>query len=193
MRTSWIVVAILASVSAGLLIATQYRSPSSVEPPLSVVETLPDFTLPDLNDQPRSVTEWSGRSLIINFWATWCAPCRREMPLLQSLQDEHDEDSLQVIGVAMDNRADAQRFITETGVTYPILYGVDEAAMVAESFGDEFVGLPFTAFIVPGGEILTLLSGELDAADLRELAGEMDAIASGQSSVAEARKRLLAN
>jgi thiol-disulfide isomerase/thioredoxin len=180
-------------VSAGLLIAKQYRSPSSVEPPLSVVETLPDFTLPDLNDQPRSVTEWSGRSLIINFWATWCAPCRREMPLLQSLQDEHDEDSLQVIGVAMDNRADAQRFITETGVTYPILYGVDEAAMVAESFGDEFVGLPFTAFIVPGGEILTLLSGELDAADLRELAGEMDAIASGQSSVAEARKRLLAN
>ncbi len=109
------------------------------------------------------------------------------------MQDEHDEDSLQVIGVAMDNRADAQRFITETGVTYPILYGVDEAAMVAESFGDEFVGLPFTAFIVPGGEILTLLSGELDAADLRELAGEMDAIASGQSSVAEARKRLLAN
>ncbi|MDP7297085.1 MAG: TlpA disulfide reductase family protein, partial [Gammaproteobacteria bacterium] len=107
MRTSWIVVAILASVSAGLLIAKQYRSPSSVEPPLSVVETLPDFTLPDLNDQPRSVTEWSGRSLIINFWATWCAPCRREMPLLQSLQDEHDEDSLQVIGVAMDNRADA--------------------------------------------------------------------------------------
>jgi peroxiredoxin len=186
-------VAILVCVLAGLLIAKKYRNPPSVEPSLSVVETLPDFTLPDLDDQPRSITEWSDRSLIINFWATWCAPCRREMPLLQSLQDGRDDDSLQVIGVAMDNLADVQQFITKTGVTYPILYGENEAAMVVESFGVEFVGLPFTAFIVPGGEILTLLAGELDADDLRELVAELDAIASGQSSVAEARKRLSAN
>ena len=193
MRVIRIVLIILVCALAGLWIVQKYRNTQPVEPATLAIEILPAFTLPDLADQPRSITEWSGRSLIINFWATWCAPCRREMPLLQSLQDERDTGSLQVIGVALDNLPDVKRFVTEIGVTYPILYGENEAAMVVESFGVEFVGLPFTAFIVPGGEILTLLAGELDADDLRELVAELDAIASGQSSVAEARKRLSAN
>lgn len=193
MRAIRMAVIVLVCVLAGLWIGQQYRNTPPVEPPLSAVGILPDFTLPDLDDRPRSITEWSGRSLIINFWATWCAPCRREMPLLQSLQDGRSDGSLQVIGVALDNLPDVKRFVTETGVTYPILYGEYDASTVAESLGDEFVGLPFSAFVAPGGEILALLSGELHADDLRRLVAEMDAVASGQSSGAEARERLSAD
>jgi thiol-disulfide isomerase/thioredoxin len=193
MRIISIAAIALACVLAGLWIAPKLLTSPSVEPPPLVVEYLPDFTLPDLNDQPRSIREWSGRSRVINFWATWCAPCRREMPLLQSLQDERSDGSLQVIGVALDNPTDVKRFITQTGVTYPILYGEDEGTIVAESLGDDFIGLPFSAFIAPGGEILALIAGELQADELDRLVAEMDLVASGEHSIAEARERLSAD
>jgi thiol-disulfide isomerase/thioredoxin len=163
---------------AGLWISQKYRSAQPVEPPLAAVEHLPDFTLPDLDDQPRSIMEWSGRPLLINFWATWCAPCRREMPLLQTLQDERSDGGLQVIGVALDNLLDVKRFVAETKVTY-------------QSFGEDFIVLPFSAFVAPGGEILALHSGELYADDLRRLVIEIDALARGERSIADARESLL--
>ncbi len=184
---------ILICALAGLWLGRQYWHAPPVETPPSTVERLADFTLPDLDDRPRSIMEWSGRPLVINFWATWCAPCRREMPLLQHLQDERGETGLQVIGVALDNRADVSRFVAVTGVTYPVLYGEIAASRVAESFGDAYIGLPFSVFIAPGGEIIALRSGELQAADLQRLVGEMDAVASGQRSAGEARKRLSSN
>ena len=193
MRAIRITAIVLVCALAGLWIGQKYWSAPPVEPPLSAVETLPDFTLPDLDDQLRSIREWSGRSLVINFWATWCAPCRREMPLLQSLQDERADGSLQVIGIALDNLADVKRFVTEIGVTYPILYGEDDAPPIAESFGDDYIGLPFSVFAAPGGEILALWTGEVDADDLYRLVAEMDAVASGQRSAAEARERLSAD
>jgi len=190
MRPIRIAAIVLVCMLAGLWIGQQYRSAVLVEPPPLTVAQLPDFTLPDLDDQPRSVAEWSGQPLLINFWATWCAPCRREMPLLQSLQDEHSDGSLQVIGIALDNLPDAKRFIEAIDVTYPILYGEDDVTALAESFGDAFIGLPFSVFVDPSGEILALHSGELHADHLRQFVAELDAIASGQRSVAEVRKRL---
>ena len=175
---------------AGLWIAKKNRNAPPVESLSTTTVFLADFTLPDLDDQPRSIMEWSGRPLLINFWATWCAPCRREMPLLQSLQDSRGDGSLQVIGVALDNLPDVKRFVAAIDVTYPILYGEDDVTTIAESFGDEFIGLPFSVFIAPGGEILALRAGELHADDLRELVAEMDAVASGQSSATQARERL---
>jgi thiol-disulfide isomerase/thioredoxin len=192
MRVIRIAVIVLVCVFAALWIGQKYWKASPVVPP-PAIEYLADFTLPDLDDRPRSIQEWSGRPLVINFWATWCAPCRREMPLLQSLQDEHSDGSLQVIGVALDNLPDVKRFITAIGVTYPILYGEDDVAMIAESFGDAFIGLPFSVFVSPGGEILALHSGELHADHLQQFVSEVDAVASGQRSVAEARQRLLAD
>jgi len=193
MRKISIAAIALACVLAGLWIVPKFLVSPSAEPAPLSVEYLPDFTLPDLDDQPRSIREWSGRSLVINFWATWCAPCRREMPLLQSLQDQRNDDSLQVIGVALDNRTDVIRFIAQSGVTYPILYGEDEGSAIAESLGDDFIGLPFSAFVAPGGEILALLAGELQDDELDRLVAEMDLVASGEHSVAEARERLSAD
>lgn len=92
--------------------------------------------------------------------------------------------------MALDNLSDVRRFITDIGVTYPILHGEHDAAQVAESFGDAYVGLPFSAFVAPGGEIIALRSGELEADYLRRVVAELDAVANGRHSAATARERL---
>ena len=140
-------------------------------------QRLAEFRLPDLDDRERSIYEWSGRPLLINFWATWCAPCRREMPLLQSVQDEQPEGGLQIIGVALDTREDARRFVAETGIRYPVLYGEHEGAVVAESFGDDFVALPFSVFVAADGRIVALKAGELHADELSGRIAELGAVA----------------
>jgi len=192
MRVTRIIAIAVICLAAALWAGRTYRDASpAVDPDTPDYSHLADFTLPDLNDRPRSVMEWSGQPLIINFWATWCAPCRREMPLLQALYEERSDSGLHIVGVAMDNKQDVQRFIAQTKVTYPILYGENEGARAADSFGDSFIGLPFSAFIAPGGEVLALRAGELQADDLARLVSEMDAVATGRTSVAQARKRLI--
>jgi len=152
----------------------------------ALVQELPDFQLSDSFGQMRSIREWSGRPLLINFWATWCAPCLREMPLLQALQDERGE-RFQVIGIAVDRLPAVQSFVVEAGVSYPILVGQQDAMDAAELFGPEFLALPFSIFIAADGRVLGLRAGELDPAELRELLDTVDAVGEGRLEVAEAR------
>jgi thiol-disulfide isomerase/thioredoxin len=184
MRKSWIVVVVAVCLLGGLWVGWKYRP---APPP---VARLPEFTLPDLDGRPRSISEWSGRPLIVNFWATWCAPCRREMPLLQEIHERRGDDGLAVIGVALDDPAAAKKFVDEIGVTYPNLHGEHEGTVVAESLGADFVGLPYSAFVAPDGEIVGLHSGELDAAYLARIAVQLGAVADGRRSAAEARESL---
>jgi thiol-disulfide isomerase/thioredoxin len=166
------------------------KEQSEARQPTEFVNTLPEFSLADLWNEPRSISEWSGQPLIINFWATWCAPCRREMPLLETLHQERRDDALTVIGIAIDRLDAVTAFITESGITYPILSGEQDAMEVAEQFGTAFVALPFTVFTAPDGQVLLLHSGELHAGRLREILAITDRVAAGQLTVAEARRQL---
>ena len=157
--------------------------------PDSELAMLPDFTLMDVGGNPRSISEWSKQPLLINFWATWCAPCRREMPLLQKLHEERQNNSFQVIGVAIDRLDDVQAYVIESGVTYPILVGELEAMEAAEKFGSGFVGLPFSVFTAPNGQVLTVRNGELQRDELRAILAITDQVTSGQLSTAEARQQ----
>lgn len=157
-----------------------------------VVHKLPDFSLSDLNGEDRSIAEWTGRPLVINFWATWCAPCRREMPLLEALHQERGDQPIEVIGIAIDRLEPVVTFVAESGVTYPILAGQQDAMNVAESFGPEFIALPFTVFTAPGGEILLLHSGELHAGQLRRILKISDQVAAGTMAASEGRALLAA-
>ena len=154
-----------------------------------LVSSLPDFSLSDIDGKARSITEWSGRPLLINFWATWCAPCLREMPLLQKLQDQRG-DRLQVIGIAVDRMPAVRRFLAEAGVSYPVLVGQQDAMDAAESFGPEFLALPFSIFVGADGAVLGLRPGELDPDELRELIDTLDAVAEGRLAVAQARRMI---
>ena len=151
---------------------------------------LPDFVLSDLNGTPRPISDWSGQPLLLNFWATWCAPCRREMPLLQKLHEESGNSGLQVIGIAIDRVPDVNAFTTETGVTYPILVGQEDAIELTEVFGLDVLGLPLSVITGEDGQILKIQLGELHADDLKLIIVVTEELKAGEISVAAAQQRL---
>ncbi len=153
---------------------------------------LPDFVLSDLHGVPRPISDWSGQPILINFWATWCAPCRREMPLLQKLHEESGNDGLQVIGIAIDRAPDVSAFTMETGITYPILVGQEDAIEVTDGFGLDFLGLPFTVLVDQDGQILKIQLGELHADDLKLIVAVTAELRAGEIGVNAARQRLQA-
>ena len=156
---------------------------------VGIGDPLPALTLTDLKGNPRAVAEWSGRTLLINFWATWCAPCRKEMPLLQQFQESRDPDRMQVIGIAIDRLDPVIRFLGETGVTYPNLVGEMDATRAAEQFAPGFA-LPLSIVAAPDNTVLAVHIGEIRASDLEQIATVADALATGTLSTAEAAKQL---
>ena len=151
---------------------------------------LPEFTLNDMWGAPRSISEWSGKPLLINFWATWCAPCRREMPLLQALHTSQNE--LQILGIAIDRQHDVQSYMAESGISYPSLVGEVDAMRVSDMFGLEGLGLPFTVLVGANKEILTVFIGEIDAEQLEEMVKISRLYANNQLELIAARKQLSA-
>lgn len=157
---------------------------------VGVGEPLPAIRLNDLQDQPRDLKEWSGRTLLINFWATWCAPCRKEMPLLEQFQQSQDPARLQIVGIAIDRRDPVMQFLGETGVTYPNLVGEMDATRAAEQFAEAFA-LPLSVVAAPDGTVLAVHMGELKAGDLEQIANVAAELAAGTLSIAEAPSRLV--
>ncbi len=181
-------------VSAGFFAgrALWQPDPAPVPPPGAAwPATVPAFALQDLaSGEQRSIRSWSAEALIINFWATWCAPCRKEMPLLEQVHQQWQGRGLAVVGVAVDRLESVRTFIGETGISYPILVGEQDAMAAAESFGPEFVGLPLTVVAAPGGKILRLYIGELHQADLDLMVEVLDELISGRITAETARQRL---
>ena len=190
---------LLICILAGYYVGTAFWKSPPIAPDnpspagSALAETLPEFALPGLDGDLRSISEWSGRSMLINFWATWCAPCRREMPLLQTVHDERSDTPFSVIGIAVDRMPDVQAYIGETGVTYPILVGQQDAMDAAELFGPAFVGLPFTIFVGRNGQVLGLESGEIHLDELQRILAVMDDFDAGRISATQARAALAAD
>ncbi|MEE4185345.1 MAG: TlpA disulfide reductase family protein [Gammaproteobacteria bacterium] len=193
----WIRIALLACVLVSCtVIGARFYLELSRPPPAVATgqvsgtpEQLPDFTLNDVYGEPRAISEWSGEPLLLNFWATWCAPCRREIPLLQAL---HTSGELRVVGVAIDRQADVETFIAEFGVAYPNLVGQEDAMRVSDLFGLNGLGLPFSVLAGGDGAVLTVHIGELDAGQLEELVRTSRDYTAGRTDLAGARQRLSA-
>jgi thiol-disulfide isomerase/thioredoxin len=107
-------------------------APPATGGPPQVAE-FPQFSLPDLAGNTREFGEFEGRHRLLNFWATWCAPCRREIPLLKEFQAEQGADGVQIIGIAVDFPEEVARYAESAEFNYPILIGQEDAMSVAES------------------------------------------------------------
>jgi thiol-disulfide isomerase/thioredoxin len=132
-------------------------------------QRIPDVTLPDLEGRPRHLSEWAGRPLIVNFWATWCEPCRREIPLLEKLRVTHAGSRLEVVGIALDFSDDVIAYAQAAGITYPILVA-EQDGMAAQLFGVG-MALPTSVFVDAEGRIVARHVGELREKDAERLLG----------------------
>ncbi|MEE8542827.1 MAG: TlpA disulfide reductase family protein [Gammaproteobacteria bacterium] len=154
------------------------------------VETLPEFTLNNPAGEPQSIGSWPGKALLINFWATWCAPCLREIPLLIEYQESHRDRSVQVVGIAVDRPDPVHAFMEDLEFNYPVLIGVADAMDAAAAFGVDFFALPFSVFTDTQGHILGVHTGELHAEDLDALQSVLYDLDTGRADVSGARARL---
>ncbi len=173
----------------------QSSAPSVTEPvtaspaPLATTDH-PAFTLVDVNGVERSLDEWSGRPRLLNFWATWCAPCRREIPLLKAMQEAQGEDGIQIIGIAVDFAEEVSAYAEKAEFNYPILVGQEDAMAVAESSGVDFIGMPFTMILSADGELLGSHMGEIHQQHLDSIADVLAQLGRGDIDKATAREAL---
>ena len=151
---------------------------------------LVDFTLTDMAGETRSSSEWEGQPRLVNFWATWCAPCRREIPLLKETQEKYGALNLQVIGIAVDFQEDVEAYAEEAQFNYPILVGQEDAMAVAESSGVDFIGLPFTMVVSPSGELIKTHIGEIVEEHIDAITDVFAQMERGELDVAGAREAL---
>ena len=164
--------------------------PPAPAPPATLVETVPAITLADRDGQPRSLADWSGKALIVNFWATWCAPCRKEIPLLQELQRERAGEGFQVIGIAVDFREKVLAYADEMKIEYPLLIGEQDALDAASAFGVDAVGFPFTIFTDTRGRVVVAHLGELTRPQADLILGAVREISAGRQSLAGGREAI---
>ncbi len=158
-------------------------------PKTQLAAVIPQFKLADREGIPRSLKDdWQGKALIINFWATWCAPCRREIPLLNQLAADHAAENFQVIGIAIDFRDKVLEYEKEMSIGYPMLIGEQDAMDAAAAFGVDAVGLPFTIFTDTSGRVITLHMGELTADEADIILGAVREVNAGRSDPAQARQ-----
>ncbi len=137
-----------------------YRSTVVQAPPPARAGYMPAFSLPDLTGAERLSSEWDGKPRVINFWATWCPPCRREIPLLMALQGEYGEQ-LAIVGIAIDDMDAVRDYAVETRFNYPVLVGQQNAVDLGNQVHPDWIGLPFTAFVNGAGDIVRVHVGEL--------------------------------
>ena len=158
--------------------------------PVTEVTSHPSFKLPDIEGVEHDLTEWDGRARLLNFWATWCAPCRREIPLLKTLQDEQGNDGLQVIGIAVDFPEPVAAYAETAQFNYPVLVGQEDAMAVAESSGVGFIGMPFTMILAADGELINAHIGEIVKEDLDHIVEVLAQLARGDIDKQSAREAL---
>ena len=121
----------------------------------------PALKLKDLDGQLHDLAALKGKVVLVNFWATWCPPCRKEMPAFMELREQYNAQGFEIVGVAIDDPQQVQDFIDTLGVNYPVLHGDVDAMEIAKAYGDRFVTLPYSVLLDREGRIRFIQPGEL--------------------------------
>jgi peroxiredoxin len=124
------------------------------------------LVLPDLDGRLQPMSQWRGKSLIANFWATWCEPCREEIPLLVKAQAGFADKSVQIVGISIDSADKIRPFAQTYGINYPLVIGGLESLALMRQLGNMAQVLPFTAAVKPDGRIAQTHAGPLSDGEL---------------------------
>jgi thiol-disulfide isomerase/thioredoxin len=152
---------------------------------------VPEVSLPDLAGKAHALRDNGGHARLYNFWATWCEPCRREIPLLNQLQARHGAEGLQVVGIAVDFRDSVQAFVRKTQLRYTLLVGEEDGLEAAQKFGMELL-LPFSVFADEHNRIVAVKVGELHRDEAEAILTQMRALKAGQVTLPAAQDSIAA-
>lgn len=159
----------LVSLLAGFFLFDYLQSANNpASAPVEQEVALQAIPLTDLDGRQSLLEDWDSRILVINFWAPWCAPCRREIPALIEVQRSYASEQVRILGIAFDGEAQVRKFATEYGIDYPLFLAGNRSPMYNAAFANPSGSLPFTALLGPGRNILYKHNGELSEQQLRE-------------------------
>jgi thiol-disulfide isomerase/thioredoxin len=136
-------------------------------------QPLPPFSLSDLSGKTHDIAEWRGKVLVINFWATWCPPCKKEIPEFMAVQKQYSSQGLQFIGVAIDDKEAVKEYLSQAPINYPVLIAEEEGLALAYKMGDISGTVPFTVVVSKEGQILHRHPGNFSKEQILEIVGPL--------------------
>ena len=132
-----------------------------------------EFAAADLTGKFRNIKEWDGKIIFLNFWATWCPPCKKEIPAFIELQKAYGEQGLQFIGAAIDDDEAVMEYAKQMGINYPLLMTQTEGVGLAKRYGNGIGALPYTVVINRDGDVTHTIRGELSKKRAEEILDEL--------------------
>jgi thiol-disulfide isomerase/thioredoxin len=162
--TGLIIIAALLALGGGIM-ARGFLSPAEQTRPMP----LPDFNLPDVAGNQHNISEWKGKIRVINFWATWCPPCLKEIPEFIAMQEQYAAKGLQFIGIAIDDQESVKEYLATTKINYPILIGEISGIALAHQLGNSVDAVPFTVIVNQQGQIIHQHRGEFSTEQIMEI------------------------
>jgi thiol-disulfide isomerase/thioredoxin len=166
MKKRWLFVAplALAALASGIWLAQTRYAPTA--PAAPAIAALWQIGFPDVQGNRQMLAQWRGQMLVLNFWASWCAPCREEMPDFAALRAQYRPRGVEFVGVAIDNSANVTQFLEHQPVNYPILIGEGAAHSLVRQLGNPSGALPYTIVLDRNGDIVLSHLGRLPRATL---------------------------
>jgi thiol-disulfide isomerase/thioredoxin len=153
---------------------TQYTGGTSSNAPANntaaadVLRVLNSMPMTDLAGKPSRLGDWKGRILVVNYWATWCPPCRAEMPGFSRLAQKYGTKNVQFVGIGIDNADKVIQFAKDSPVSYPLTIGTPEHLALAGQLGNPAQGLPFTLLLDAEGRLHSVKLGRMTESDLEQ-------------------------
>jgi len=165
--TFWIVALSVLAAGAGFFLQPRSLPPhTGGRPYVAIGDSAPGATFSTLDGISQPLSHWRGRRVLINFWASWCMPCRQEMPLLSAAWSRHPHDGIALLGVAEDTADAVRESLTDLPVSYPVLLADRDTPGGSSSFGNRREVLPYSVLIGEDGRILRQKAGALSEAEL---------------------------
>ena len=168
----FLLIAIIALIagSAGYLFSRKQHAPPASQPPTasaqSSVNTLMDIQFATSTGQWQKLAAWKGKVLVVNYWATWCPPCREEMPMFSALHEKYQANGVQFVGIGIDSVDKIREYQMSEKIAYPLLVGTLDAMRNSQGLGNTAQALPFTVLINRQGQLDTVKLGKFTEAEL---------------------------
>ena len=157
------------AIATGAYVATEYWLPDGAKDGAVLL----NVALPDAAGREQRLDQWHGKVLVVNFWATWCAPCREEMGEFIRFQTEQGAKGVQFVGIAVDQVDKVQEFAKEIGLNYPALIGGLGAMQLSQALGNDLMALPFTVIVSRDGKVVHRQLGPLKPPKLEQIVDKL--------------------